>query len=395
METLSLLKYWHGAAAASAPIVTATATAAAVETDENHNDDEEDDEGSFFDLEFAVPADEDAVDRESSAAESDDEAEGEFNFDVSGEGPRSGALSPSDDIFFKGGKLVQLEPPSVVIAPSDSDPKPQLPISLLKSATKLRVFMLGLRKSRSAAADEPDGGAAAPAATSPKHQGPSKFFVRFKVEEVPIVSLFTRDNSSRVSASKEAKPAEDAAAEETRFAKEAVKRYLSKIKPLYVRVSKRYTEKLRFATHPRSGGSAAAAAAARIVAGGEGDETDGEAEGAGPAPPPHTALVACGVKGPRASVPAGLRVVCKRLGKSRSASAAAEAAPARRSRSRSQRPPLSSGGATTRFSSSRTASRAPSRTASARSTPQRFGVRVGAVDERSRRWKIGDHRKRL
>ncbi|OAY80561.1 putative membrane-associated kinase regulator 2 [Ananas comosus] len=332
METLSLLKYWHGAAAAaSAPIVTATATAAAisaaaVETDENHNDDEEDDEGSFFDLEFAVPADEDAVDRESSAAESDDEAEGEFNFDVSGEGPRSGALSPSDDIFFKGGKLVQLEPSSVVIAPSESDPKPQLPISLLKSATKLRVFMLGLRKSRSAAADEPDGGAAAPAATSPKHQGPSKFFVRFKVEEVPIVSLFTRDNSSRVSASKEAKPAEDAAAEETRFAKEAVKRYLSKIKPLYVRVSKRYTEKLRFATHPRSGGSAAAAAA-RIVAGGEGDETDGEAEGAGPAPPPHTALVACGVKGPRASVPAGLRVVCKRLGKSRSASAAAEAAP--------------------------------------------------------------------
>uniref|UniRef100_A0A6V7QV02 Membrane-associated kinase regulator 2 n=1 Tax=Ananas comosus var. bracteatus TaxID=296719 RepID=A0A6V7QV02_ANACO len=368
METLSLLKYWHGAAAASAPIVTATATAAAisaaaVETDENHNDDEEDDEGSFFDLEFAVPADEDAVDRESSAAESDDEAEGEFNFDVSGEGPRSGALSPSDDIFFKGGKLVQLEPSSVVIAPSESDPKPQLPISLLKSATKLRVFMLGLRKSRSAAAaDEPDGGAAAPAATSPKHQGPSKFFVRFKVEEVPIVSLFTRDNSSRVSASKEAKPAEDAAAEETRFAKEAVKRYLSKIKPLYVRVSKRYTEKLRFATHPRSGGSAAAAA--RIVAGGEGDETDGEAEGAAAAPRPHTALVACGVKGPRASVPAGLRVVCKRLGKSRSASAAVEAA--RRSRRRRR---LSSGGATTRFSSSRTASRAPSRTASARSTP--------------------------
>jgi hypothetical protein len=38
-------------------------------------------------------------------------------------------------------------------------------------------------------------------------------------------------------------------------------------------------------------------------------------------------VVACGVRAPRASVPAGLKQVCKRLGKSRSASSAVAAAP--------------------------------------------------------------------
>ncbi|XP_066346271.1 uncharacterized protein [Miscanthus floridulus] len=121
-------------------------------------------------------------------------------------------------------------------------------------------------------------------------------------------------------------------AEERRFAKEVVLRYLSKIKPLYVKVSRRYGERLRF------GGTAS-----------EGEETDVEPDpspapspspspsqapssatalaATAPAPAPQPVVVACGVRAPRASVPAGLKQVCKRLGKSRSASPAVAAAP--------------------------------------------------------------------
>lgn len=122
-----------------------------------------------------------------------------------------------------------------------------------------------------------------------------------------------------------------ASAEERKFAKEVVLKYLNKIRPLYVRVSKRYGDKLRFTAS-------------------EGEETDAETEVAVAVVPANATpakeaavvepekasqpvVVACGVRAPRASVPAGLKEVCKRLGKSRSASAtvvakaAAEVAP--------------------------------------------------------------------
>ncbi|KAG1335125.1 putative membrane-associated kinase regulator 2 [Cocos nucifera] len=377
MESFNLLKYWRGgggaalaaAAAASMHSTAAAATTTTVATcvlDASAETDDEDggdgDDGPFFDLEFAVPEEdgegeedeeEGAEEKDGSAVavegEADEEDEREFNFAVSSEGScggdgglRSDTLSPSDDLFFKG-ELVPLEPSSIVITSSEADPKPQFAVSLLRSATKLRVFMLGLRKAKSTPV-EPNGAPAAPttsAATeavvaSPKQQSQpqqSRFFIKFKVEEVPIISLFTRDNSSRnSSSSKAAKPQLDsaaapssAAAEEKKFSKEVVQKYLNKIKPLYIRVSKRYAEKLRFSGQLTSGGAAAK---------NEGEETDAEAEGAEPPspPPPAAAAVvatgtASGVKGQKVNVPAGLKVVCKRLGKSRSASAAVAAVP--------------------------------------------------------------------
>lgn len=150
-----------------------------------------------------------------------------------------------------------------------------------------------------------------------------------------VVSLFSRD-SATTKQNKSSKEEAAASAEERKFAKEVVLKYLNKIRPLYVRVSKRYGEKLRFTTS-------------------EGEETDAETELVlAPAPAPANAtpakepavaeqekaaqpvVVACGVRAPRASVPAGLKEVCKRLGKSRSASAAVavktatEAAPPQR-----------------------------------------------------------------
>ncbi|KAG1330365.1 putative membrane-associated kinase regulator 2 [Cocos nucifera] len=373
MESFSLLKYWRGgggaalaaAAATAASSIHSTAAAAtttiatsvdldpSAETDDDGGD--VSDDGPFFDLEFAVPEeDDDEEEKDGSAAameaESDDNEEREFNFMVSSEEScggdlRSDPLSPSDDLFFKG-KLVPLEPSSIVITSSEADPRPQFAVSLLKSATKFRVFMLGLRKAKSTPA-EPKGAPASPttaaAAASPKQPSQpqqSKFFIKFKVEEVPIISLFTRDNGSRNSSgSKAVKPqveesaaapssaaVEDstatpssAAAEEKKFSKEVVQKYLNKIKPLYVRVSKRYAQKLRFS------GQLTPGAAATKAGPSEGEETDVEAEAA--AAPPAATGTASGVKCQKVNVPTGLKVVCKRLGKSRSASAAVAAVP--------------------------------------------------------------------
>ncbi|KAJ4794538.1 membrane-associated kinase regulator [Rhynchospora pubera] len=173
-------------------------------------------------------------------------------------------------------------------------------VDLLRSEP---VSPSGLKKSRSTSTDQPGS---AVLSTKPKFL---------------VVSLFSRD--SGVKQSKSSKEEAVVSAEERKFAKEVVLKYLNKIRPLYVRVSKRYGEKLRFATS-------------------EGEETDAETEVAVVAPTPvpvkatpvpketvivepdtaaHPVVVACGVRAPRASVPAGIKEVYKRLGKSRSASA--------------------------------------------------------------------------
>ncbi|KAE8099244.1 hypothetical protein FH972_017241 [Carpinus fangiana] len=126
----------------------------------------DDDDGPFFDLEFAVPDEEDDAEggdnetqnREQEGAncenesdEEEDEEEREFNFTLSSGSNNDRAnpnlsLSPSDDLFFKG-RLVPIEPSSLVFNPSEPNSKqqPQLfPVLLLKSATKFRVSMLGL-----------------------------------------------------------------------------------------------------------------------------------------------------------------------------------------------------------------------------------------------------------
>lgn len=335
METFSLLKYWRGGGAAanvrttttanpaSAANVRTTTIAASVLRPSMESDGEED-EGSFFDLEFAeqnAPGNEDDSTSEESV---DEEAEdqGELNFTVSSSSSSSSAssdpsvsLSSSDDLFFKG-QLLPLEPSSIVITTtsSDSDTKiSQFPASLLKSATKFPVFMLGLKKPKSLLAD-PNATTTPPKQNQNQSQT-NKFFIKFKVEEVPIVSLFTREsNSSKKSTLRSPRPEEEAVVttEEKLFSKEKVQKYINKIKPLYVRVSKRYGEKLRF-----SGQLTAEVAASADVTGG--DEAVGEAI---PAPvAPAAAAPAAKVK-----IPAGLRVVRKRLGKSKSASSGVVAA---------------------------------------------------------------------
>jgi hypothetical protein len=297
MENFSLLKYWRGGGSTATTTNTSTtasypSTTSTISPTISSSLSDSDEEGSFFDLEFSVQEESELASLSCAA-----------DVDIL----RSEPLSPSGDMFFKGN--------SIVIS-SDQDTRllNQFPVSLLKSATKIRVFLLGLKKSRSASADQ-----TVSAVVSPK----SKFLV---------VSLFSRDSAAKQN--KSSKDEAAVSAEERKFAKEVVLKYLNKIRPLYVRVSKRYGEKLRFTTS-------------------EGEETDAETEvTVAPAPANATptkepvvvelekatqpVVVACGVRAPRASVPAGLKEVCKRLGKSRSASATvvvkttAEAAPPQR-----------------------------------------------------------------
>ncbi|CAO2209382.1 unnamed protein product [Urochloa humidicola] len=341
MESFSFLKYLRGGVVAGtqrAPVAATTIAASACEDGGGGGaggGGDVDDDASFFDLEFAVPGDE-------SAASDAEEERVEFNFAVAGGGGEVvavDAVAPPAGDGKNGGAAAEAD--ADADAADVAAPSLPPPASLLRPVTKFRVLLLKLRKPNKAAAPaEGNGGAPAP-----KQQQASRFLIKFRVDEAaPLVSLFTRDNSSRTSdadrpapasaaaaaaaaqQSHDASPAAAITAEERRFAKEVVLKYLSsKIKPLYVKVSRRYGERLRF-----PGGSGAS----------EGEETDAEPDlPAAPSPAPSSGqpptaaaaaqpvVVACGVRAPRASVPAGLKQVCKRLGKSRSASSAVAAAP--------------------------------------------------------------------
>jgi hypothetical protein len=352
MESFSFLKFLRGGAVAGgqrAPVQATTIAASACEDGGEGGgggDGGVDDDAAFFDLEFAVPGDETA------ASDDADEERVEFNFSVAGDVASGkgevvaveqvGQASDSEDtksatVREDGvGKEAEIaataEPPAA---------------SFLRPATKFRVLLLKLRKPKIPGPAEGNGGGAGGGAAN---KTTNRFLIKFRVEDAPFVSLFTRDSSSRTSdaganrptALQQAPPQPSEAvaitAEERRFAKEVMLKYLNKIKPLYVKVSRRYGERLRFA-----GAS-------------EGEETDAEPEPSpsatpspspssqaqprapAPQPQPQPGVVACGVRAPRASVPAGLKQACKRLGKSRSASSAVAAAP-----SPSQTPPTPTG----------------------------------------------------
>ncbi|XP_044485867.1 probable membrane-associated kinase regulator 2 [Mangifera indica] len=395
MEAFSLLKYWRGGgdggtgastAAAAASVSGGVAgagdgdgdgdgdgaganlgtTAATVVTAVTHqsaetdDDDDDDDDGPFFDLEFAVQdeaeeeeEEEEEVDNDdkndeenqNDDADSEEEDVNEFKFTISSNSSGDGGsnnnepadpnltLSPSEDLFFKG-RLVPIEPSSLVFNSNEPNSRPQFPVSLLKSATKFRVFMLGFKKSKQqnnvSEKTEANNGSV------PKQQQKqetekekqSKFFtVKFKVEEVPIVSMFTRDNSSSRKSQNPLNLEYSATSDEKKFSKDVMQKYLKKVKPLYIRVSKRYGEKLKFSGQLNLGGtmtnkpvqsppSTAGQKSNPVKATAENRETETEAS-------------ENQVKSQKqANIPERLRVVCKHLAKSRSASSAVAAAPA-------------------------------------------------------------------
>ncbi|KAF4404438.1 probable membrane-associated kinase regulator 2 [Cannabis sativa] len=401
MEAFSLLKYWRGAGGGGnggdvvqnrpistvATIVTAVGkNTAEIDGDDDDDDDDiggggGDDDGPFFDLEFAVNEEDEAEEEEEEINtqnreeeeeainddDDDDEEEREFKFTLSSGSSNDRtdtnlALSPSDDLFFKG-KLVPIESSSSSSSSEEeakandnnnnlmkpTQQQAQFPVSLLKSATKFRVFMLGLKKSKSNALANNNGvekteqitketsqkEKETPEKTQQQQQQKSQknqfFTVKLKVEEVPIVSLFSSrsvSNKSQKQSNENETPS--VSTDEKRFAKEVVQKYLKMVKPLYVRVSKRYGERLKLSGQVSLNSSVAKPVSPPNTTETVEKKSTQTVEPPPPPPPPESAAsseIPANNVNKSLNFPAGLRVVCKHLGKSRSASSTAAVAP--------------------------------------------------------------------
>ncbi|KAK8625959.1 hypothetical protein V6N13_133616 [Hibiscus sabdariffa] len=290
MEAFSLLKYWRGGGTGTATtnacvngntrststatctttIVTAATTHLALDTD--------DDDGPFFDLEFAVH------ETEENEANVEDEGCQDSNDDV--DTNSDGGCSASETgLNFTVSNNCGSEPNLSL----DSNP-PLFRVSFLKSAAKVRIFLLRLKKSASNGAVTPKKQAKTKEPNSSIDDKNKFFTVNFKVEEVPVMSLFSKDNSNRYHKLQTS----------DNSVSDVMQRYLKKVKPLYVR------EKLRF-----SGPATPPSMAAQELVSVKATVSTGENQ----------------VKRASVPLPAGLRVVCKHLGNKRLASSAVAAAP--------------------------------------------------------------------
>ncbi|XP_042448202.1 probable membrane-associated kinase regulator 2 isoform X1 [Zingiber officinale] len=272
------------------------------------------DDGPFFDLEFMTLPLQDgarhALEKQQqkySDAESDEEAD-EFELAMSPEGARcglegcgggslrrmDGVAVFSDDLFLKG-RLFPLQPPLLgdFAASEPGSSTPQVP-AFVNPAAKFRAFKLGFRRKSNS--------------SFPPADPADKPFVNFKTEAAAAAAAahFTRDISSRSSCS--------SSSGASRFPKDVLHRYISKIKPLYVLLSKRYSKKLRFSGPLVSSDAGKVRPAGELGEDGFGDHPKDQPSAASG---PKRSL-----KAQDANIPAGLRVVCRRLRKSRSASAA-------------------------------------------------------------------------
>ncbi|XP_073049243.1 probable membrane-associated kinase regulator 2 [Primulina eburnea] len=374
MEAFSLLKYWRTSGGSGGSVITSEATivhpstatktiftsTAAVSPDSSDGED-----GPYFDLELALPEDESETEEESSEKseeifqrspktsngnemesgyggeelseseneDDDEEEEGEVNISLRSDQNHDLALSPSEELLFRG-NLVSVEPTGVIL--NDSEENSRFPVFLLKSATKFRVLLLKLKKSKSVNGVlenvekmekfEANGhGKSSPREGQVKQSTLSGKFltVMCKAEEVrmPLVSLFTRDNSSKSKhGEKSTKNNQEdsdstAAPEEKKLTKEMVQKYIKMVKPLYVRVSKRYVERLKFSGQLNF--SAGASKRDRVISlpAAKGEEmTKASSSGGSVNTHPKHATI-------NNNLQAGLKVVRKHLGKSRSASA--------------------------------------------------------------------------
>ncbi|MED6191499.1 hypothetical protein PIB30_000597 [Stylosanthes scabra] len=230
MDAFTFLRYWRSAG--GEPPLPPPPLPASPET--THDDD-----GPFIDLEFMPPED-------------DDDDDGHITF----------TLSPSSNNHSNS-------PPT---------PPPPFTASFLKSATKFRVFMLGLKK---------------PKPNSTQTQQGKLCTVDLKVEEVPILSLFTaRDNNtSKPRASSDNKHESlthththslSSSSSSSSEEKRSMNKYLRmlKVKPLslYIRVSRsRCNEKLNQGEEPDEGskhlGKSRSASAAVLVPSGRRDDS--------------------------------------------------------------------------------------------------------------------------
>lgn len=277
MDALNFLKFWRNNTTSS----TITLPHLLVQTDS-----ESDEDDSFFDLELTIN------DFDNNNKPSHDpqfktktlSSKHEAQVKVHQKTPLS--LSPNEPISKR--KVLPIEP---IL-------KPQSPISLLKSAPSFRIFTF--RKQRRMGSEKTE------CEKNDKNQKKETnfFAVKVNVEDFHCTpTTLSRDNSTRSFGSKVRNQSREEPKPE-RISKEILQKYLKLIKPLYVKVSKRYGDKVRFS---------------------------GEGTTASPSSSPAIGSVSLR-KEKQGSFPTGMRVVSKHLGKSRSSvTVAGVGSPANRS----------------------------------------------------------------
>ncbi|KAJ0615855.1 putative membrane-associated kinase regulator [Helianthus annuus] len=347
MDALTLLRYWkgniHGGdktptnANVTTPTPTPTGNTTTIVTGISSHaseteDDETDDNGPFFDIEFSLPEQDEA--RE--ATDGDDDCDGSESSDelkltvMSGSSGDSTAVSdsPSHELFFNGGFVP-------VDRTTEINPKtPQFHKPIMKSATKFRVMMLKFRnlKMNTESSNEET--------TESKKEVRKQDQTCTEASGNSMTVKFKRRNSSKPSKKRQHENETCSESfEDNKFSKETMRKYLRKVKPLYVRVSQKYGEKLKFNGNLTFPGvikqnSSPSSATTTTDEQKESSETNPRREKQSSsseveqAEPPLLKSTGKALKQQQGNLPAGLRVVCKHFGKTWSASTAIAAATA-------------------------------------------------------------------
>jgi len=234
------------------------------------------DDAQYFDIDISLPFSPTDTTPSSSSSSDKDDSEDEFELDFSistanRPNPNHCISPPADNVLSYQSQLSPLQLPPPPLDDIDKDiASPQscnvtgvkihFP-NLLKSATKLKISLFGIRKSgklgmylQSSCAEYGTG----MAMDSPVPKQNRLFTVKLKVVEVPLVSLFTRDNSKVAKKDdnnefqRKSEDSDDGEGQcknmdkDKKRAKEIVQKYVKKIKPLYVKISQKCNEKIRF-----------------------------------------------------------------------------------------------------------------------------------------------------
>lgn len=282
MDALNFLKFWKNNTTTS----NITVPHLVVETDS-----ESDEDDSFFDLELSMNDFDNKTNDDPHVQTKTHKTENIIYEKTETNVPQKTTLlmSPNEPISKR--KVLPIEPIS----------KPQSPISLLRSAPSFRIFTF--RKQRRTGSEKTDEFRKTECEKNQKKET-KVFSVKLNIEEdFHSTPMLSRENSTRNFGSKIRNQGTEEPKTE-RVSKEILQKYLKLIKPLYVKVSKRYGDKVKF-----SG--------------------EGMTVAASPSSSPAVGSLR---KEKHGSFPAGMKVVTKHLGKSRSSGTVAGAcSPANRS----------------------------------------------------------------
>ncbi|RAL37093.1 hypothetical protein DM860_004015 [Cuscuta australis] len=279
MDAFSLLKFWRtgggfggsralagrpgcDSSSSSSGTTTILAVSSPHFSDSGSDVPPESDEGRFIDLEFTTATEDKGRGDDGEKADQrrkksqhavgdDDDDDGSGSDESYGENEEEGALNltfsaadssscssaadpySSDDIFFNA--AAGLFP----VEPSSSDARgaanSKFPASLVKKAAKFRVLMLKLNKPRANNAEKTESGGTNPGQKDAEEDEEDESPIG--TEKRPLTVRFTVVEEIEQKSN----------AEEKKFSRETMEKYLNFVRPLYVRVSKRYGgEKLGF-----------------------------------------------------------------------------------------------------------------------------------------------------